>query len=87
MNAEFTEKEILGDGLDTAKATTSNYNKFSNECSHENVRNTMLDILADEHDIQDDIYHIMSARGYYPVCAADQKKIDDTKQRFSACVK
>ena len=35
MDGLYSDKEILSDGLDTAKAATSNYNHFSNECSHE----------------------------------------------------
>lgn len=84
MDGLYSDKEILSDGLDTAKATTSYYNHFSNECSHERVRNVMLDILADEHDIQDDVFHMMSERGLYPTPAAEDKKITETKQRFKS---
>ncbi len=82
MNTSFSEKDILREGLETAKNTTNHYNTFSNECAHEKVRNSMLDILADEHDIQDDIFHITSAKGYYPTPAADEKKVMDTKQKY-----
>lgn len=85
MSQTYSEKEIYGDALSTAKATTGNYNTFSNECAHEDVRNTMLHILADEHDIQDDIFHMMSERGYYPTPAAESKKIEETKQRYRSC--
>ncbi|MCI8993323.1 MAG: spore coat protein [Eubacterium sp.] len=83
---QFTDKEILGDGLSAAKATTANFNMFSNECTHEKVRNTMLNILEDEHDIQDDVFHLMSSRGYYPTPAAENKKILEAKQRFECGV-
>lgn len=82
MNGIYSDKEILSDGLDTAKATTEHYNNHSNECSHERVRNVMLNILADEHDIQDDVFHMMSERGYYPTTSADADKIAEAKQRF-----
>ncbi|MGN0394464.1 MAG: spore coat protein [Coprococcus sp.] len=85
MNQTYSEKEIFGDALSTAKASTNNYNTFSNECAHEDVRNTMLHILADEHDIQDDIFHMMSSRGYYPTPAAESKKIEETKQKYKSC--
>ncbi len=87
MNQTYTEKEILGDALTTAKATTSHFDTFSNECVHENVRNTMLNILSDEHDIQDDLFHMMSDRGYYPTPEADAKKVDSTKQKYQASYK
>ena len=84
MNTLFSEKEILRDGLETAKHSTEHYNTFSNECTHENVRNSMLHILAEEHDIQDDIFHMTSAKGYYPTPAAEEKKVMETKQKFQA---
>lgn len=84
MNTAFSEKEILRDGLETAKHSTEHYNTFSNECNHENVRNSMLHILADEHDIQDDIFHMTSAKGYYPTPAAEEKKVLEAKQKFQA---
>ena len=87
MNQIYSEKEILGDALTTAKATTSHFDTFSNECSHEKVRNTMLNILADEHDIQDDLFHIMSDKGYYPTPEAESKKVEMAKQKYQASYK
>lgn len=83
MQQTFTEKEVLGDALATAKASTNLYNTFSNECSHEKVRNCALHILAEEHDIQDDIFHMMSSKGFYPTPAADSKKVDEAKNKFA----
>ncbi len=82
MNQIYTEKEILDDALATEKASTGVYNNFSNECVHENVRNVMLDILEQEHDIQDDVFRMMHARGLYPTPDAEQKKIDEAKQKY-----
>lgn len=48
---QYTDKEILGDGLSTQKATTDLFNTASNECVHEDVRCTMLKILEQEHSI------------------------------------
>ncbi|MGN0377989.1 MAG: spore coat protein [Butyrivibrio sp.] len=82
MDGIFTDKEVLADGLAAAKASTNLYNNFSNECSHERVRNVMLDILADEHDIQDDVFHMMSSKGYYPTPAAEEKKIEEARTKY-----
>ena len=83
----FSEKEILSDALSSTKAATNHYNSFSNECVHENVRHAMLHCLEQEHDIQQDLFEIMHAKGYYPTPAADEKKVQDAKQKFSQCVK
>lgn len=85
--AQYQEKEILGDALATQKLCTDNYNTFSNECVHEDLRNTMLDILAEEHSMQQEVFCSMHERGYYPTPDADQSKIDEAKQRYSASFK
>ncbi len=82
--SNFSDKEILSDALNTEKATTANYNAFSNECVHESVRHTILHCLEQEHDIQQDLFEIMHTRGYYPNPAADEKKIRDAIQTFSS---
>jgi len=87
MPAIYTEKEILGDALSSQKATTELFNKASNECVHEDVRETLLDILEEEHEIQQDVFNMMHAKGYYPTPAAEQQKVQETKMQFSACVK
>ncbi|MCD7982461.1 MAG: spore coat protein [Clostridiales bacterium] len=83
----FTDKEILSDGLSTQKATTEKFNNFANECVHDQVRTTMLQILEQEHSIQKDVFNMMHARGFYETPAAESKKINEAKQKFSASVK
>ena len=51
MAGIYTEKEILADALAAQKASTGNFNTFANECVHEDVRQVMLHILKEEHDI------------------------------------
>lgn len=84
---QYSEKEILGDALATQKASTNIYNTCSNECVHEGLRSTMLDILAEEHSMQQNVFCSMHERGLYPTPDAPQNKIDDAKQRFSAAFK
>lgn len=87
MNTPYTEKEILGDALATAKFSTDNYNTFSNECAHEHVRSAMMRILNDEHEIQNEVFHMMAAKGFYPTPAAEEKKITEARQKYQSCVK
>ncbi len=84
---QYSEKEILGDALATQKASTNLYNTCSNECVHEGLRSTMLDILSEEHSMQQNVFCSMHERGLYPTPEAPQNKIDDAKQRFSAAFK
>ena len=87
MPGIYTENEIYGDALAAQKATTGLFNMAANECTHEDIRKTMMNILNQEHEIQKDVFDSMHAAGYYPTPAADEKKVQDTKQRFSQCVK
>ena len=87
MQGIYTEKEILGDALSAQKATTALFNTSANECVHENVRQTLLDILSEEHDIQQDVFNMMHDQGLYPTPAADEKKVQQLKQQYSQCAK
>ena len=77
MEEIYTEKEILGDALNTEKNATNLYNLSANECVHENLRCTMMDLLQKEHEI-----HQMHTMGYYPTPAAESKKMQDAKAKF-----
>ncbi len=83
----YTEKEILGDALATQKAATSQFNMSANECVHEELRQTMMNILKDEHDISQEVFNMMHAQGMYPTPAADAKKVEELKQQYSSCAK
>ena len=80
---QYSDKEILGDGLSAEKATTNLFNVASTECVHDNVRNTMLKILEQEHSIQNEVFNMMHARGYYETPAAEEKKVMEAQQKFS----
>ena len=83
----FTDKEILGDGLAAQKSTTEHFNTFAGECVHENVRNVMLEILEQEHSIQNEVFQMMHQRGLYQTPAAEEKKVAEAQQKFAQCVK
>lgn len=83
----FTDKEILGDGLSTQKSATEKFNTFAGECVHDNLRNTMMNILQQEHGISTEVFQMMHRRGMYQTPAAEDKKIMEAKQKFSQSVK
>jgi spore coat protein CotF len=78
----MTEKDILTDCLSSQKFTAANYNSYAGECANEQLRNTFLNILDDEHRIQADIFNDMSSNGWYPVQPADQQKLQQARQQF-----
>lgn len=87
MTGIYTEKEVLGDALATQKAATANFNTSANECVHEDLRQTMMKLLNEEHSIQQDVFNMMHTKGYYPTPEATQQKVQETKMQFSNCVK
>lgn len=84
---EFTDKEILSDGLSTQKSTTDRFNTMANECVHNDLRGTMLHILEQEHSIQTEVFNMMHQRGMYQTPAAEDKKVQEAKQKFAKSYK
>ena len=82
MEEIYTEKEILGDALNTEKNATNLYNLSAIECVHENLRCTMMDLLKKEHEIQVDVFNQMHTMGFYPTPAAEGKKMQEAKAKF-----
>lgn len=80
----MTEKEILADCLSSQKQISSSYNTFAGECVNEQLRNTFLNILDDEHRIQADIFCDLNANGWYPIHPADQQQLQEAKQQFNS---
>lgn len=87
MQQIYTEKEVLADGLSTQKCTTSLFNIASNECVHNDLRDTMLKILEEEHKIQTEVFNMMHQRGLYETPAAEVQKVQQAKQKFAQSYK
>lgn len=83
QNHNFDDREILNDALISQKFLTDDYNIFAGECSTPVIYNEFMSILADEHQIQNDIFQEMAKRGWYQTQPAEQQKINETKVKFS----
>ena len=81
MNA-MQDKELMDDVLSSQKMMTANYSLYANECAGKTLRDDMLCLLREEHDIQADLFYQMQSKGWYPTPPAEQQKIDQTKQKF-----
>ena len=80
------EKEILQDGLISQKHVAESYNTFAGECVNEQLRSTFLRILGEEHSIQANMFCTLQSNGWYQVEPAQQQKVDQARQKFSAAV-
>lgn len=81
----FDDQARINDALSSQKFITDGYNTGANEAAATTVKNTLMDILEDEHKIQHDLFSQMQKRGWYQTEAAPQQKIDETKTKFSTC--
>ena len=78
----FSDKEMLSDILSSQKYATSGYNTSANESATPAIKTDFMNILNEEHQIQNDVFKEMQKRGWYPVETADHNKIQQTKQRY-----
>lgn len=83
MDTNFGDKEMLNDMLAGQKMITGLYNTMSNECSDESLRNDMLTILREEHNMQNNVFKEMQKRGWYTPVEADQSAVMQSKAKFS----
>lgn len=78
------EKELLQDSLISQKLITDSYNLFAGECVNEQLRGAFLNILDEEHRIQADIFCNLQSNGWYQVEPAEQQKVQQARQKYSA---
>ena len=77
------EKEMRNEFLISQKQLTSTYNTYAGECVSEQLRNTFLNILDDEHKIQADLFCDMQSNGWYQVEQAEPQKVTQARQKLS----
>ena len=52
----FDDQAKLGDALSSQKFISDSYNTGANEASDQNVKNTLMSLLEEEHNIQHDLF-------------------------------
>lgn len=86
QNNAFDEKLKMTDLLTSQKTLCSLYNTFCCEAADTEVRNSLADLLADEHRIQTELFSEMSARGWYQTEKAEDGKIQSERMKFASAV-
>lgn len=81
-NQQFRDQDIMADLLSSQKYITENYNTYANECVTPTVLTSFMNILKEEHQIQNQVFSEMQNRGWYAPEAADQNKVTQAKQKF-----
>jgi spore coat protein CotF len=77
------DKERLNDGLISQKHISSVYNTYASECVNPQLRNEMLSILKDEHEIQADLFTSLQSHGWYQVEQAEATKLSQARQKYT----
>ena len=84
MQPGFGDKDMLTDVLSSQKFVTDGYNTSANESATPAIRSDFVNILTEEHQIQNEVFTEMQNRGWYPVEAADQNKINQARQKYQS---
>jgi Coat F domain. len=79
----FSDQDMMKDMLSSQKFVTDSYNSYANECATPAIKSDFMSILNEEHQLQNQVFHEMNKRGWYPTEAADQSKINQVKQKYS----
>jgi len=79
---QMNDRDRLNDILATEKHLTEGFNTAALESSHEQLYRTMMTILNETHQGARDVYNVMFRLGEYALEAAQQQKLDETKQQF-----
>lgn len=78
------DKCLMENMLLTTKGVCDLYMHGTIESSTTNVHSTFDKALKDSLTMQDDLYKKMAAKGWYPSEQAEQQKIQQVKQKYSA---
>ena len=76
------DKEIFTDMLSGQKFLTSAYNNYAGECQCDEIRGALLNILKEEHDIQNELFTDMNARGWYKVKPAPAREVTTALNKY-----
>ena len=82
MQNQLTEQEIISDLLTSEKHITSTVNTFITETTCANLRQNLKSILNEEHGIHENLYNIMSQKGWYPSSDAQPQDVQKAKDKF-----
>lgn len=78
------DKDLMENILLLEKGGCDLYMHGAIESSTDNVHQVFSTALNSALCMQDDIYDVMSQRGWYKAEQAEQNKVDSVKQKFSA---
>ena len=85
-NCTFGEKERATDLLMSEKYLSGVYESFLMEAASPEVVRCLFEQMRDVQTAQKQLFEDMSSRGWYPTPAAEQAKLQNTRQQFATMV-
>lgn len=79
---EMNDRDRLNDCLSACKWLTDNFNIMAREASHQELYQDLMTILNETHQSAREFFNLMFEQGHYTLEAAEQNKIQQTKQQF-----
>lgn len=79
---KLAAKTVLDDILSAQKKMTAGYNSDALECDNVAIREDLLNILREEHDIESHIYKELLVRKFRITEPADKAEINAEKNKF-----
>ena len=84
MSCKMGDKERMQDALTSQKYITGEYNTSVNEAATPEVKNTLLNILSEEHRMQSEVWTEMNQRGWYKTEPAEDAKLAQEKAKHAS---
>ena len=78
------DRDIMENELLTIKGVCDLYMHGAIESTTQEVHLAFKDALEESLNIQNKLYNLMAEKGWYQTDTADQQKINQTKQKYSA---
>ena len=82
-NSSTHDRQLMETLLNTTKGACDLYLHGTIESSTQKVHSTMGDVLDESLCMQNEIYTMMSDKGWYPASRADSKQVEQTKSQYS----
>lgn len=79
----MNDQERITDLILMEKKMSANYNEFASECVNPQLRSQFLNLLNQDHTIQEQLFQAAQSRGWYQTQPADGAQINQAYQKFS----
>ena len=84
---EMNDREILTDSLFSQIFLAEQYNRSISQVVSPKIRDEMMSLLSEEHQIQSEIFDEMMKRGFSSSQQVEKEIIQEAKQRYTDYLK